>query len=433
MTFAPDTLLAIWIAALVIAAWSALGAKVLREFSAGELEEYCLRRKRLDFFGDVLDHYERLAEGAESLQLAATTAAIIGGVFWSQATGRLPDPLDWTSVGLLFGAATVGLLAVTHWIPLAVVKFWSAPFLYHTWRIWLVIGFFVWPFSIGVNFVGQLSRRLAGRHAEEDDEEEAFEDEILSMVSAGEREGLLEADARDMIEGVMELSDDDVSDIMTSRTDIDAIQVDMPWDEMVAFVTEVGRTRIPVYEETLDNIVGILYAKDLLPVLADPDHSARSLPAILREAWKIPATKHLDELLQEFRNTRVHMAIVIDEYGSTAGVVTIEDVLEEIVGDIIDETDDEEDDEIQVVDERTSVVDGRTHLDDINERLGLNLAETNDFDTIAGLVMEQLGRIPMVGESITIEQVRVTVLEASRRRVEKVRLELIDEMQREQV
>jgi len=428
----PDTLLATSLGALALAAWASMGAKVLRDFSAGTLEEFCLRRKRLDFFGEVLDHHDRLAEGAEALHAAASTAAVIFGVLWANTTGWLNAPLEWTQVASFFASATLLLLALTHWIPLAVVQFWSAPFIYHTWRIWLVIGFFVWPFSIGLNFVGKLSRRLAGRHEDEDDQEEQFEDEILSMVSAGEREGLLEADARDMIEGVMELADDDVTDIMTSRSNVDAISVDTPWAEVVQYVTRVGRTRIPVYEGDMDHIIGVLFAKDLIPALFNSEQTEPCLRTILRDAWKIPETKKLDDLLQEFRRTRVHMAIVIDEYGSTAGVVTIEDVLEEIVGEIVDETDAEEVDEIQMIDEHVSMVDGRAHLDDVNERLGLNLAETDDYDTIAGLVMEQLGRIPQEGDQLEIEDVRITITEATKRRVETVQVELLGEMQQEE-
>jgi len=424
LTPTPDALFWLTIGGSIAATLAALGAKLFREYSAGDLEEYCIRKKNIQFVGEVVDHDEPLAEGAETLQAIATTTAVVAGLSWMLTTKRIPDPITWQLVSAGVLSIALILLALTHWMPLAVAKFWASPLLYHTWRFWWVVGWLAWPFTIGVRIVREVTKRLAGRHEDDEDEEEAFEDDILSMVTVGEREGFLESDAREMIEGVMDLADDDVTDVMRSRSEIDALSVDMDWQEAVDFIVKIGRTRLPVHGGSIDDIVGVLYVKDLLPLLMQPPEERQPIRELLRPAWEIPETKHLDELLQEFRQTRNHMAIVRDEYDRVAGVVTIEDVLEEIVGEIVDETDDEEIDAIEIKDEATSEIEGRAHLDEINERLGIDLPEPEDFDTIAGLVMDELGRIPKEGEAITIGDVKITVLDASRRRVEKVRLEV---------
>ena len=248
-------------------------------------------------------------------------------------------------------------------------------------------------------------------------------------VTAGEREGLLEPDAREMIEGVIELGDADVADIMTPLSQMDALNVELSWPEVLALVIEAGRTRLPVYERTLDNIIGVLFVKDLLPELAKAHESQRrSLREILREPWFVPKTRPVDDMLQDFlKKTRSHLAIVLDEYDSVAGVVTIEDVLEEIVGEIVDESDKEPVNDITRVDEFTADVLGTAHIDRLNEELGLDLAESDDFDTIAGMIVNRLGHIPKSGESIQHGNVQIDVLQASKRRVERVRVGVVED------
>ncbi len=267
-------------------------------------------------------------------------------------------------------------------------------------------------------------RRLKGQ-VEEPTEEEAFEDEIRAIVAEGQHDGFLEADAREMIEGVIELDDTDVADIMTSRSEMDAMPVDLSWDETLAFITKVGRTRIPAYDTNLDDIVGILYVKDLFVELRKPPEKRQELRAILRECWKVPLRQRLDELLKNFLQTRNHLAIVVDEYEGVAGLVTIEDVLEEIVGEIVDESDKEEPAEIPSLSENSAEVPGRAYLHELNEQLGCDLPEDMDFDTIGGFLMHQLGRVPKEGDSLSWNGLRFHVLRANRRRVKLVRIETL--------
>ncbi|MCU0958474.1 MAG: hemolysin family protein [Pirellulaceae bacterium] len=415
---------------LALGGFAASGAKVLHEFSRRDLERYCRRRNRQGLFDEVLDRHAAVALAAESLELVGTLLVVFAATSWW--CGYSPHATPDVRVPVTVAVVTVTLLmAVTIWIPWAVVQVWSAPFLYHTWSLWRGLARSLWPVTWAARACNVLAHRLAGQSAAAEDEEEAFEDEIRTIVSAGLRDGLLEADAREMIEGVIELADVDVSEIMTPRSDVDAIDLAMSWPDMLRFVTEVGRTRLPVYEGSLDNVVGILYVKDLLAELCQTAGTPRNaLRPLLREPWFVPETKAVDDLLREFRRTRSHMAIVVDEYRAVAGVVTIEDALEEIVGEIADESDEEEEVDLIRIDASTIEVDGRVHVDELNEEFGLALPESEEFDTVAGLVIHAAGKIPGLGEVIQQEAIRFTVLKATPRRVERIRLELMQQPDR---
>lgn len=418
-----------WLAVvgLAIATVAAMGTKVLDEFSRHDLELYCRRRNTQSLFDDILDRHEDVAIAAETLQLAGTVLAILCLGAWLPP-GTASPPLQAAQfLGTVVGITAV-LLLLTTWIPWAVVRVWSAPFLYHTWPFWTVIAAVMWPLTLGGNLVVTAAHRLAGREDTEDAEEEAFEDEIRTIVTAGLRDGLLEADAREMIEGIIELDDVDVGQIMTPRSEVDALNVEASWPEMLKIVADSGRTRMPVYEESLDNVLGILIVKDLLAELSKVSDRPRShVRHLLRPPWFIPASKRVDELLREFRRTRGHMAIVVDEYRAVAGVVTIEDALEEIVGEIADESDTEEELDLVQTGEQAFELDGRVHIDEVNEQYGLNLPEPEEFGTIAGFVVHAVGRIPNVGEVVYEDNMRFTILKATPRRVERLRLEIIEE------
>ena len=310
------------------------------------------------------------------------------------------------------------------WLPWAVSRLSAERFLYHTWPLWKVLALLAAPLIWGAKLVDTMLHRLAGRVPQSVDEE-TIEEEIRAIVTEGHREGLLEEDAREMIEGVIELGDADVSEIMTPRTDMHMLSVAMPWEEMVADVIEAGHTRIPVYDANRDDIIGILYSKDLLPELATGDHDSRTpIRELLRKPVFVPETKPVDDLLQMFQQLHTHIAVVLDEYGGVSGLVTIEDVLEEIVGEIVDEYDAEVEQEIQRLDENTCEALGRTHVDVINETMRLDLPDDGDFDTIAGFVFTKLGRVPLVGDTLIWQDlVKIEVLEASKRRIERVRIE----------
>lgn len=417
-----------WLAfgGISITGFSALGAKLLADFSLAEFEEYCRAKKRDDLFGQILDEHEQVGARVESLQFVGTAILILGVGGWIHELARHGVSLDGMQFATIFASVLVCLLFATSWIPGAITQLWASPVLYRTWRLWRLVVRATWPLHIGEHVVETLLRRLAAEPEEVEDEEEAFEDEIRTMMSAGHREGLLEQDAREMIEGVIELGDTDVADIMTPRSNLDAFEIGLGWKETLEFAVSVGRTRIPVYDGSLDNIVGVLFVKDLLIEAAkDTENERRPVRELLRKPWFVPKTNLVKDLLQKFLQTRTHLAIVLDEYQAVAGVVTIEDVLEEIVGEIVDETDKDTEEEIHRIDDNTADVHGTAHLEEVNEILGIDLPVSDDFDTIGGLVVDQFGRIPKTGESIVSNNVRIAVTEASRRRVHRLRVEVL--------
>ena len=422
-----------WLAlvGLVTTCVTAIAVRSLAGFSRHELDDICRRRGSLDRLGQIIKRHEQVALGAQTLQVLASALLVASTAVWGHGEFLAFAKPHWYSLTSLIVAGLLLLLAVEIWIPWAVARLWAEPFLYFTWPFWQAASVGLAPLVLGARFVDTFLHRLLGRIPEVPDEE-SFEDEIRSIVTEGHREGLLEEDAREMIEGVIELSDVVVSEIMTPRTDMVSIPLSFSWSEAVDFVTKVGHTRIPAYDQNRDDIVGILYVKDLLPELAKgTSPPVTPWSSLLREPHFIPETKPVDVLLQEFQRDQQHMVVVLDEYGGVSGLVTMEDVLEEIVGEIVDEYDKDLVDGIRRLDDRTTDVLGKVHIDEINDRLDLDIPDDGDFDTIGGFVFSELGHVPAIGEELVHKNVRITVVEATRRRIERVRLEILDRGKRE--
>ncbi len=246
-----------------------------------------------------------------------------------------------------------------------------------------------------------------------------IEEEIKTLVDAGEEGGFIEEEEKEMIYSIFEFGDTLAREVMIPRIEMVAVEVNTGIMDALDVAIQAGHSRIPVYEEAIDNIVGILYAKDLLQYWRD-DTSSLKLRDILRNVYYIPESKKVDELLQELQQRKVHIAIVVDEYGGTAGLVTIEDILEEIVGEIQDEYDSEEA-FMEVLSEDEIIFNGRMDLDDVNHIMGLELP-TDRSDTLGGLVYSNLGRVPVVGDRIRIQNVEITVLSVVRRQIKKVKV-----------
>ncbi|MCA9173931.1 MAG: HlyC/CorC family transporter [Planctomycetales bacterium] len=419
MNVSTTTLTWIGVAGLLVATWGAIGLKTLREFSRHQLDLYCRNKGRKERFKEIAGDYDEVALGAELLQ----TLGIILSLGAGMPAFLGEPPWGWLRLLTGLGAALLVMLVCLSWIPWALNRVVSAPLLYHTWSWWKAISALSLPVGFGATVLSSIVARLANRpDPHDEDEEDVFEEEMRAIVSQGLGEGMLEEDAMEMIEGVMELDESDVGDVMTPRSLVDAIEVGTPWDEVVAFVARVRRTRLPVYERDLDNVIGVLYVKDVLAEMAKPPESPRrSLRDLLRLPPKVVKSLPLDDMLHRFLSERSHLAIVLGEFGGMEGVVTIEDVLEEIVGEIEDEKD-ASDDEIHQADEHTTIALGITHVADLNERLGLTLPEDGDFDTISGYLTHRLGRVPQRDESVVADGVRITVIEANKKAVQRVRL-----------
>lgn len=253
------------------------------------------------------------------------------------------------------------------------------------------------------------------------------EEEIKTMVDAGEEGGVLEEDEKEMIYSIFEFGDTLAREVMVSRVDIVALAADTSVLDAIEVITLHNHSRVPVYQGNIDNIIGILYAKDLLKVLREKGRGAADqiqLAVLVRPATFVPETKKVDELLEEMQKRRMHMAIVIDEYGGTAGLVTIEDILEEIVGEIQDEYDQAEEPMTQTVNDNEWIIDARANLDDVNDLLQTNMP-ANEADTLGGFVYSQLGKVPLPGDEVHFEDVVLKVMNIAGRRIGKIRVQRI--------
>ncbi|HSF79114.1 MAG TPA: transporter associated domain-containing protein [Steroidobacteraceae bacterium] len=245
--------------------------------------------------------------------------------------------------------------------------------------------------------------------------------ELVEELREAGRRGLIEADALSMIEGVLEVADLQVRDIMVPRSQMVVLDREDPPEKLLPVIVESGHSRFPVIGEDRDQVVGILLAKDLLRYFGEGGSAEFDMREVLRPAVFVPESKRLNVLLKEFRVSRNHMAVVVDEYGGVSGLVTIEDVIEEIVGDIADEYDIEEDQTIRRDAERQFTVHALARIEDFNEFFGTRFSD-EEFDTIGGLVMHQFGRLPKRGEAVTIDGFDFKVLRSDRRRIDLLRV-----------
>lgn len=283
----------------------------------------------------------------------------------------------------------------------------------------------LWPLAkmlVGIEFV---VRRLMGKAAPDSgDETLQTELEILDAVQEGTAVGAVAAEQQEMISNVLELRETTASAIMTPRTEITAIKADATRAEVFDLVLHAQHSRIPVYEKSIDHIIGVLYVKDLITPRAEEKFELRRL---IRPVPYVPGGKPIDALLREFRHGKVHIAIVLDEYGGTAGLVTIEDILEELVGEIDDEYDETAAPAIRRLDDDTLEADARVHVSEINDELGVALPDNADYETIGGFVFATLGRIPVKGEEFTHQNVQFQVIEAEPRKINRLRLHVLRE------
>lgn len=257
-------------------------------------------------------------------------------------------------------------------------------------------------------------------HAEE---EQVTEEEIRMMIDVGEEKGAIEETEKEMINNIFEFNNKTVSEIMTHRTDIAALPIDSTLEEVINFFNSEKYSRIPVYEDSIDNIIGIMHSKYLLQFLSENSNKEIfSLKDIIRQPYFVPASKRTDELFQELKQSKNHFAVIIDEYGGTAGIVTLEDLIEEIVGNIFDE-DDEVEKYIEKIDDNTFVIKGSVGLDEVQEVLDVTLP-IDDYETLSGFITGQLGRIPEKGDKSVIEYEELVfkVEEVKEKKVSKVKV-----------
>lgn len=248
------------------------------------------------------------------------------------------------------------------------------------------------------------------------------EEEIHALIQIGADEGVIEDQEHQMIHGVIQLGETQVREVMVPRTEMECINAKDPMEKIIEQIIQAGYSRMPVFKDSVDNIAGVIYTKDIISVLQNRELIV--LQDILRQPYFVPETKKIDELLHEFQRGKLHLAIVVDEYGGTSGLVTLEDLIEEIVGEIRDEYDIEEK-RIDRIGEMTWVVDAQTDVREINEALDAEIPDMKDLNTIGGYVTHLLGHLPIKGEQIFVEDLKFTILAAGSTKVDRIQIQRV--------
>lgn len=339
--------------------------------------------------------------------------------------GQMPtERLDYV-VAFFIALLLVSIFIVA--IPGAIAEHFAEQILSRTLGVLNVLTSLFAPLILILEGINLAARRMTGVNLLEKPGESELTDDVISTVE-DRHEIEFNDEQKEMLEAVFELPLTNAGEIMTPRTDIEGIEIEDSLEVIREKILDYGHSRIPVYDDNLDDIRGVLYAKDLLAYVET--EKVFDINDVLRNPFMIPESKSVSELLKEFKAEKIHIAIVLDEYGGTSGLITIEDILEEIVGDIHDEYEEEE--EAPGLTRRKDKdgnlyvdVDGRMYIDDVNDALELNIPEDDDYETIAGFAIHLLGHIPTTDEVVYYENVKITVTEAERTHVTKIRLDIM--------
>ncbi len=410
-----------------------VNAVALRTFSLVKLQEAFRAAKKN---ADSKDLAERLGENAEELILTCSLFRLISNmcillllvsvfVDPGQAKSRFEFAADST---LAFGVATVIFSIFSLTIPHAWAKYAGETILSRTHKLLVLFALIASPALYIFKLHDGVVRRLAGIvETTPEEQHEEKQEEFLTGLEQHRTEGALDEEEQEMIENVLELSSSTADEIMTPRTDIIAVEVNSDLQKVLETIAIAGHTRVPVYEDNIDKLIGLVYAKDLLTEIGQ-DQADFKLRDKMREAYFVPETKPLRVLLHEFQNRKLHIAIVLDEYGGTAGIVPLEDILEELVGEITDEYEETPAEPIKKIDANTIEADARTYIDDLNDEFELNLPEDEDYDTVGGFVFSRLGYIPKANETFDYEDLKFTIASAEARRIRRIRIQKIGDL-----
>ncbi len=405
-----------------------VNAVALRTFSMGKLQE-AFKAMGKNAGSEKLA--ERLGEDTERLVLSCALFRLISNMFIllllaslfanpGQAETRLEFARDCT---VAFIVATVVFSIFSLAIPQAWAKYAGEKILCRTYKLLLFFAAVASPFLYIFKIYDGLVKRLAGiAESTPEEEHEEKQEEFITDLEQHRTEGTLDAEEQEMIENVLELSNKTADEIMTPRTDIFALEINSDLQKVLDTIATAGHTRVPVYEDSIDKVVGLVYAKDLLTEIGK-DPADFKLSDKIREAYFVPESKKLRELLHEFQNLKLHIAVVLDEYGGTAGIVTLEDILEELVGEITDEYEETPPEPVMKIDQDTIEADARTYIDDLNDEFDLDLPEEEDYDTVGGFVFSRLGYIPKTNESFDYENLKFTIASAEARRIRRIKIQ----------
>ncbi|MFR2782085.1 MAG: HlyC/CorC family transporter [Clostridium sp.] len=358
------------------------------------------RRDQSKMLGAIL-----IGNNVVNLSASSMLTVLVTDVFGSQAVGAATGVL--TLLVLLFGEIT----------PKTIATLEAEKNALRFARVICLLMTILTPVIFVVNLLSGGVLRLLGVDPNKPTDS-ITEDELRTIVEVGHEKGVIESEEKEMINNVFDLGDSVARDIMVPRIDMSFVDVEASYEELMEIFRRDHYTRLPVYEDNTDNVIGIINMKDLILL---EDRAAFSVRDYLRQPLFTFESKKLSELMIEMRKTSNNIVIVLDEYGATAGLITLEDILEEIVGDIRDEFDADEEDELKEISKGEYLADGSMNLDDINDRLGLELV-SEDFDSLGGFMIDRLEHLPAEGEEVDTEEVRLVVEKVNKNRIDKVHI-----------
>lgn len=406
---------------IVVLTLTSVAHVVVRHFSRARLSENLDKSGQGELLNEFLKHRAEMIFCTSTIRVSAMLALVL----LMAHVLALPSSREtiWHYLRVFVVCVVMNLVFAVA-LPNAWAQYAGDRFIVRILPALLIIRRLFHPLLVLQHAADGLVRRLAGVPLTDEKEAEAdqIEKEILVAVSEGELAGAVHEQDAEMIESVMAFRDKDVADIMTPRTEMTALPSTATLIEAKEFITRVGHSRIPVYVDSLDDIKGVLYAKDLLML---DDRDFMNPLEIMRKVPFVPVTKRISDLLAEMRQKQVHLAIVVDEYGGTAGLVTIEDIVEEIIGDIADEYEAPEPAMMRRVGPRAVEVDARLHIDELNAELETELPEGKDYDTVGGFLFSEMGKIPIAGEELRYQNVCLRVLDAEDRKVNRLHVEVL--------
>ena len=412
--------LVLWLCLLTpVSLFFGLSAFSLRSFSRLKLQEAFQKAGKESHIDSFIDSTEAMTITSGLMYIITNTAILFVGIFLVQRF--------FFHYGFILFAA----VCIIEWLVLLILHSWAKytaeTILSKTYPILKVLTIAAKPVLIFFKLHNELVRRLAGiQDTDPEQAQEERQEEILNFVEQSRIEGVVDEEEMDMIESVLSLDETTAEEIMTPRTDLVAVNAGDDLNTILEIIRDKGHSRIPVYEENIDNIIGLIYAKDLLTEIGK-DPTEFNLRKKMRNVYFVPETKPLRVLLHEFQSQKLHIAVVLDEYGGTAGIVTIEDILEEVVGEITDEYEEAPEESYKKIDENTYEVGARMYIDEVNDKLDIELPEDEDYDTIGGFVFSHLGYIPKVGEKFDYGNLNIAVTAAGARAVKKLRIRKIPE------
>ena len=406
---------------IVVAAFASLWFSTLtyslRELSEARLSAYLEKHGHPHLIRPTIEHRGDLIFITAVGRLCSNLVIFVGFL-------RLVYDTQW-GLKLQYFVAIAMTLTVTLFVsvavPSALTKYASAGVVGFFAGMLQVMRMIALPGTKLMHAVDNIVRRAT--KSTDEPQEEHIEEEILSVVKEGEREGVVDKGERQMFEAVIRFGDTTVNQVMTARPEMVGIEATAGLIEVKKVLEEHGLSRMPVFEGSLDKIIGVVYARDLLVYLGEAPGEF-DLRKNVRSAFYVPETRNLRDVLEEFRSRKIHMAIVLDEYGGTIGLVTIEDVLEELVGDISDEHEPHDHPSLKKVAERSWEADARVYVSDVNRQLSLEIPEDEGYDTLGGFISNSMGEIPAKGEEFVAPFATFSILDAEPQKINRVRIDL---------